>query len=124
MGERGMGGWLKGGSHHFDLALLWFSGRKVPGQDPNDAENADEQMNFGFSVGDEGIPEPYFYITAYPLPKNFVGAPLPHGAYWHTDGWNGAVLLYKALVATDAPDARLLDFWRAAQKYGAELMRD
>ncbi|NNC86703.1 MAG: hypothetical protein HKN75_11535, partial [Bacteroidia bacterium] len=53
---------------HFDLALLWFSGRKVDGVDVNDEENADEQMNFGFSTGDESIPEAYIYITAYPLP--------------------------------------------------------
>jgi hypothetical protein len=111
-------------SHHFDLALLWFSGRTVPGQDPHDAENADEQMNFGFSVGDEKIREPYFYATAYPLPEHFVGAPLPAGAYWHTDGWNGAVLLYESLAAADAPDARLLDFWRTVQKRGAEWMQN
>ena len=42
--------------------------RKIPGQDPADEESSDKQMNFGFTFGDEGIPEPYFYITAYPLP--------------------------------------------------------
>ncbi len=110
-------------AHHFDLAMLWFSGRLVPGQNPDDEENADEQMNFGFSVGDGGIPEPYFYITAYPLPENFIGSPLPNGAYWHTEGWNGAVLLYKTVVESDAPDALLMDFWRNVQKRGAELMR-
>ncbi len=110
-------------SHHFDLAMLWLSGRLVPGQDPNDEENADEQMNFGFSVGDEGIKEPYFYITAYPLPNGLVGSPLPSGAYWHTEGWNGAVLLYKQLVDAAESDARLLDFWRTVRKRGAELMK-
>lgn len=111
-------------AHHFDLAMLWFSGRRVPGQDPNDEENADEQMNFGFSVGDATIPEAYFYVTAYPLPEGFVGAPLPSGAYWQTEGWKGAVLPYKRLVESKEPDAQLLDFWRSAQKLGAERMRD
>lgn len=111
-------------AHHFDLAMLWFSGRLVPGQDPADEENADEQMNFGFSVGDQAIPEPYFYITAYPLPDTFIGSPLPAGAYWQTEGWKGAVLLYKNLVASNEPDARLLEFWRSVQKRGAELMHD
>lgn len=109
-------------SHHFDLAMLWFSGRLVPGQDPANEEYADEQMNFGFSPGDAGIPEPYFYITAYPLPKTLVGSPLPDGAYWHTQGWNGAVLLYKTLSASPNPDALLLDYLRTVQQRGAELM--
>ncbi len=111
-------------AHHFDLAMLWFSGRLVPGQDAANEEFADEQMNFGFSVGDEKIPEPYFYITAYPLPENFIGSPLPDGAEWHTDGWNGALLLYKNVAAAREPDALLLEFWRTVQKRGAELMRD
>lgn len=109
-------------SHHFDLAMLWFSGRLVPGQDAANEEYADEQMNFGFSVGDEKIPEPYFYVTAYPLPENFIGSPLPNGAEWHTDGWNGALLSYKKVVAAREPDALLLDFWQSVQKRGAELM--
>lgn len=110
-------------SHHFDLAMLWFSGRKAPGQDPANAEKADEQMNFGFSVGDEEIPEPYFYATAYPSPKEFVGSPLPQGASWNVKEWQGAVLLYKHVGASDAPGEWLLNFWRMAQRRGAELMR-
>lgn len=110
-------------SHHFDLAMLWFSGRLVPNQDPNNEEYADEQMNFGFSPGDGGIPEPYFYITAYPLPDGLVGSPLPKDAYWHTDGWNGVVLRYSALTHTTDPDARLLEFWQTVQQRGAERMK-
>lgn len=110
-------------AHHFDLAMLWFSGRLVSGQDANDEEQADEQMNFGFSVGDETIREPYFYITAYPLPENFIGSKLPTRAYWHTSGFNGAVMLYKILAASNEPDALLLEFWRSVQKRGEELMR-
>ncbi len=58
--------------HHFDLAMIWFSGRKVPDTDPADEEASEEQMNFGFSTGDDGIPDPYFYVTAYPLPDRLV----------------------------------------------------
>ena len=63
--------------HHFDLAVVWFSGRKVPGQDPNDPEYSNEQMNFGFSTGDSGTPEPYFYATAYPAPDGWMENDLP-----------------------------------------------
>ncbi len=109
-------------SHHFDLAMLWFSGRLVPGQDPADEENADEQMNFGFSVGDAELGEAYFYVTAYPLPDGWIGSPLPRGAEWHTASFKGALLRYKTVAAADAPDALLLDFWRTVQRRGAELM--
>ena len=105
--------------HNFDLAFLWFSGRKVPGKDLADPENADEQMNFGFEPGDAGIPEPYFYVTAYPTPDGFAGSPLPAGARWQTEGWTGAVLPYAELLNGDDPAARLLEFLRAAHAAGA-----
>ncbi len=109
--------------HHFDFSLRWFSGRLVPGVDPADAENADEQMSFGFSTGDSSVPEPYFYITAYPWQEALLAHELPTGARWHTNGWKGALLLYSTLVGTAQPDEQLLDFWRTTQQAGAALMR-
>jgi hypothetical protein len=110
--------------HHFDFSLVWFSGRLVPGEDPQDAENADEQMAFGFSTGDGGIPEPYFYITAYPWQPALTQSDLPSGARWHTEGWNGALLLYSTLVKSEKPREQLLHFWRRVQAAGASLMLD
>jgi hypothetical protein len=109
--------------HHADLALLWFSGRLVPGVDPADEENADEQMNFGFSSGDDSIPNPYFYVTAYPRPDGLTDTPLPAEAYWHTQGFTGAILMYEALVTPGDPKEKLLTFLRAAQQAGAKLMK-
>ncbi len=109
-------------AHHFDLAVVWFSGRKLPGQDPNDPEWSNEQMNFGFSTGDGGIPEPYFYATAYPEPDGWKDSPLPAGAYWHSEGWSGAVLPYQRLVESDNGRRLLLDFLFAAHKAGSEKM--
>jgi hypothetical protein len=108
--------------HHFDLALLWLSGRLAPDQDPNDPEYADEQMNFGFVTGDEAIPEPYFYATAYPAPDGFAAQPLPEPAYWHTAGWTGAILPYQALVTAVNPQQTLLNFLQTAHQAGASLM--
>lgn len=110
--------------HHIDLAMLWFSGRLVPGIDPNDEENADEQMNFGFAPGDETIPNPYFYITAYPLPEGLGDTPLPDEAHWQSNGFTGAILMYEALVKADDPAEKLLTFWRTVQQAGARLMTD
>lgn len=108
--------------HHFDLSLVWFSGRLIPGEDAADAENADEQMAFGFSTGDDSIGEPYFYITAYPWQEALSQFDLPPGARWHTEGWKGALLLYSTLTQSEEPKQQLLEFWRTVQQSGASLM--
>jgi hypothetical protein len=108
--------------HHFDLAMLWLTGRCVPGVDPEDEHNADAQMNFGFVTGDASIAEPYFYATAYPLPATLPEATLPTGATWHTAGWQGAVLPYAELVGADDPEERLLGFLRGCHALGAQAM--
>ncbi len=105
--------------HHFDLAMLWFSGRKVPGVDPNDEENADEHMNFGFSTGDSAVPEPYFFITAYPLPDGFLQVDLPKDAHWHQSGFTGALLHYRSLLGCADPEEKLLRFLETLQRAGA-----
>ena len=109
--------------HHMDLALLWFSGRRVPGHENDKPQTADEQMNFGFSTGDEGIAEPYFYATAYPLPPALTATPLPAEAEWHTAGWTGAVLRYASLVGVADGEERLLTYLRAVQAAGMTLMK-
>lgn len=77
--------------HHFDLSLTWF---------PHDDER---QLAVGFSTGDETILEPYLYLTAYPEPQAFTEIKLPAAAYWHKDGFSGAVLAYAAIQASDRP---------------------
>ena len=108
--------------HHMDLALLWFSGRRVPGHETEKPGFADEQMNFGFSTGDGGVPEPYFYITAYPLPPELPATPAPPGAEWHTEGWQGAILRYSKLVGAPGAEEQLLAFFRTYQAAGMKLM--
>lgn len=97
--------------HHFDLSMLWLPGGKIAGQDPSNAEYSDKQMNFGFVFGDEAVAEPYFYVTAYPLPDALPKLALPIGTMWKSDGFNGAVLLYEDLIALDDPAAYLQQLW-------------
>ncbi len=97
--------------HHFDLSMIWLPGTKVPDQDPANEEYADKQMNFGFAFGDEGIPEPYFYVTVYPLPVEMASVELPEGTTWKSEGFSGAVLLYKDLVKHEDPTGYLLNLW-------------
>lgn len=98
--------------HHFDLSMIWLPGPKIEGQDPADEEHADKQMNFGFVYGDGSIDEPYFYVTAYPLPEALPGIALPAGTVWQSEGFQGAVLLYKDLLESGDPHGYLLDLWQ------------
>ncbi len=108
--------------HHFDLALSWFSGRQVPGQEGKDEGWSDEQMTFGFVTGDEEIAEPYLYATAYPEPEGYVGSDLLQRAYWNEAGFLGAVLPYSALVQANQPVRLLSEFLRQTHEAGASRM--
>ena len=108
--------------HHFDLSMLWLPGEKVPDQDPADEESADKQLNFGFTLGDEGIAEAYFYVTAYP-PFTPPSDPwLPAGTTWRSESFIGAVLPYRILSDMSTPSDYLLNLWRVLLAAGREHM--
>ena len=109
--------------HHFDVAFLWFSGRLIPDGDPMDAENSDEQMNIGFLFGDDSIPEPYFYITAFPWQESFKDTALPQGAYWNKEGFNGAILPWSVLHTHKEPEKFLNEFCELLLAAGKTLMQ-
>jgi hypothetical protein len=108
--------------HHFDVSMLWLPGEKIPGQDPDNEEYSDKQMNFGFAFGDEAIPEPYFYVTAYPTPEALPQLKLPLGTHWRTDGFNGAVLMYDTLAQQTDPQSYLIDLWQQLLIAGRDHM--
>ncbi len=108
--------------HHFDLSMLWLPGDKIPGQDPDNEEYSDQQMNYGFTFGDAGIPEPYFYVTAYPLPDAFPALEMPVGSQWLSEGFSGAVLLYRELIQNTDPSCYLREFWGFMLAAGREHM--
>lgn len=93
--------------HHFDLAtLLSFD----PEKDPHEARS----IGVGFSPGDSGYEEPYFYVNPWPR-DDFSPLPdLPIGAHWHTDGWFGAVLPASTLIQQNASHADVDAFLHAA----------
>ncbi len=109
--------------HHFDLAMLWLPGNKIPGQDPANEEYADVQMNVGFTFGDEMVPEPYFYTTAYPLPEGFPASELTGGAEWFSDGFTGMVWRYRRLLENDDPAAALLSQWASLIDEGRQSLK-
>lgn len=109
---------------HFDLSMLWLPGEIIAGADPGDEESADKQLNFGFSFGDGALPEPYFYITAYPQPEAFPGLKPIGDAYWHSQGFNGVVLPYSNLVSHQDPTGALLALWQWVLDKGRTHMLD
>jgi hypothetical protein len=81
--------------HHFDLAsLVTLSGS---------GEHA-TTIGLGFSPGDAGIDEPYFYVTPWPAPEAATLPALTIGR-WNTEGWTGAVLRASQIIG--APDGTL-----------------
>ncbi len=110
--------------HHFDLAMLYLPGGLIEGQDPADEEYADRQMNFGFAFGDELVPEPYFYATAYPTPEDFPQTPLADGAEWHSNGFKGMVWRYARLRQNPDPALALLLQWQKLLDEGRQKLAE
>lgn len=91
--------------HGFDLAFEWFGTRTVDRGD----EVLPAQINLGFYPGGD----PYFYSSPWPFDASLTDVPLPHGAVWNTDGWQGAMLPYATVRNHPDPTAALTDFARA-----------
>lgn len=108
--------------HHFDMSMIWLPGDRIPGQDPQDEENADKQMNFGFAFGDSSISEPYFYVTTYPALQGVSSLRLPKGTDWVENGFSGAVLTYATLLEAEDPGAYLQDLWTLLLEAGRKEM--
>jgi len=77
---------------HFDLAIELGSG--------SDGRRA----NFGASPGDDGHPEPYFYVGPWSAEVS--------GELWNATGFKGAELTYSELIAADDQRSAALDFMR------------
>lgn len=84
--------------HHFDIATLVTV---EPHEDPEEAKS----IGFGFSPGDGGYEEPYFYLTPWPYPKVDKLYKLDQPAIWNTEGWVGAVLKANDLTSETLEDS-------------------
>lgn len=98
--------------HHFDIATL---ATIAPGR----------SSGAGMLPGDEQVPEPYYYVNAYPPPPpERATAVLPGGAYWNTDGWFGAVLTASRLSSDPVAQASQVgSFLDSAFEACAALLR-
>jgi len=97
--------------NHFDLAtLITLAGT---GEDAT-------TVGVGFSPGDGGYDEPYWYVTPWPYPDKAQLPELPAGD-WHTEGWVGAILTASQLDGSNEGD-RVGDFLDAAARACRELL--
>ncbi len=80
--------------HHFDLATL------IRLDGPEAGPETARSIGVGLSPGDEGNPEPYFYVLPWPRPAKDL--PDLDGGRWHTGNWVGAVLAARAFINTGA----------------------
>jgi hypothetical protein len=96
--------------HGFDLAMEWFGTRMQVHEENGAATEHSSQLNLGFYPG----ADTYFYSNPWPFESAaLTGRPLPHGAQWHTEGWEGSILPYSALVGDPAWSEKLADYARA-----------
>ena len=95
--------------HHFDIAT-------VVAFDPPGAGNP-RSIVIGVSPGDHYYPQPYVYVSPYPLPKGATLPPLALG-HWHTEGFVGAVAIAESIVALDDRREGVFAFVRAAYDAG------
>lgn len=98
--------------HHFDMSLLVFSGKLIEGQEPSNWDYSREQMNFGFSSGDENIQEPYFYVTSYPFNEKVLDNKLPEFAQWNTNGWKGMIIKLSSINYFNVDGDQLLQLFK------------
>lgn len=78
--------------HHFDTGLLIAL---EPDKDPGQARS----IGVGFSPGDGGTPQPYYYVNPYPRPQARALPALSSGGRWEQESFFGAVLTGDALIA-------------------------
>jgi Family of unknown function (DUF5996) len=96
--------------HNFDLAFEWFGSRRVEQEEHGRMSSHPSQLNLGFFPGE---PEPYFYSNPWPFEEDhLLDVPLPEGASWHTEGWQGTYLPYASLPSDETAGIQLRNFAR------------
>jgi hypothetical protein len=111
--------------HGFDLAVEWFGTRTVEYEEGGQIKKYPSQLNLGFSPGESTHPEPYFYSNPWPFEKDqLVTKPLPAGARWFTESWQGSVLEYALLADDKSAEDKLLDYARAVHEIAAPTLME
>jgi hypothetical protein len=111
--------------HGFDLAFEWFGTRMLEYEEHGTVEKYPAQLNVGFSPGESQHPAPYFYSNPWPFEADvLLDRPLPSGARWFTDSWQGSMLEYETLVGDSQAEEKLLAYARAVHDLAAPTLME
>jgi hypothetical protein len=108
--------------HGFDLSGEWFGTRIVTEEEHGEKKESPSQLNLGFYPGGNDD-ENYFYSNPFPFEADrLLDKPLPAGARWFTESWQGTLLPYKELLNDPDPEARLLDYAHAVYEIASPTL--
>ena len=109
--------------HGFDLSMEWYGTRVERTEENGEVKETPAQLNLGFYPGEDDASS-YFYSSPWPFDSDvLLDKPLPAGASWHTEGWQGATLPYVALRHDDHAEKRVLAFAAAVYDIAAPLLK-
>jgi len=105
--------------HNFDTSVEWFADRMVSHTEGGETTESPAQINLGFYPAGR----PYFYSNPWPFDADaLVGIPLPHGAEWHTEGWEGTILYYDTLAGDPSGPEKLAEYAAAVHAAAAPTL--
>ena len=109
--------------HNFDLAFEWFGSRAVKYKQNDKEMESPAQLSLGFAPGDSSHLEPYFYSNPWPFEEDaLVNKPLPAGARWFTESWQGSLLSYAKLVGDSQAEEHLLEYAKSVYQISAPIL--
>jgi hypothetical protein len=109
-------------THGFDLAFEWFGSRVVVSESDGQRSEFLGQINLGFYPGNPSETA-YYYSNPWPFEGDLLlEQPLPAGARWHTNGWEGTVLAYDELEGDVDAEGRLRRYAEAVHKLAAPTL--
>ncbi len=105
--------------HGFDLAFEWFGTRVETYEEDGEVSEYPSQINFGFYPGGE----PYLYANPWPFDADdLLPTPLPAGAEWHTEGWEGTMLPYAKIAGDPEASTKIVSYARTVYDTAAPTL--
>jgi hypothetical protein len=110
-------------THGFDLAFEWFGPRMVVSEENGQRSEYPSQINLGFYPGNP-VDAPYFYSNPWPFEADFLlDRPLPSGASWYIEGWQGTIFPYDELVGDANAEERLREYARVVHELASPTLQ-
>lgn len=105
--------------HGFDIAFEWFGTRIETYEEDGEVTEYPSQLNLGFYPGAGA----YFYSNPWPFEgEKLLDEDLPHGAEWHTEGWEGTILEYEKLAGDPDAERKLTEYAAAVYEIVAPTL--